>query len=124
MDGAGKIAAGIVLAAVIVVVGIVGYKEFDRRREMRDAAEIIDHFNRQIAATSQEFQRQQAVDRELNSAASLRAAELSERKRVARMLLPSERCIGGTVVQVNGSSYTQVSGQQGRPVACSGRYRL
>lgn len=41
-----------------------------------------------------------------------------------RALKVGERCIGGTVVEVNGSSYTQALGAQGRPVACSGRYRL
>lgn len=41
-----------------------------------------------------------------------------------RRLAPSERCIGGTVVQVSGSTYTQASGPDGRPVACSGLYRL
>lgn len=41
-----------------------------------------------------------------------------------RRLAPSERCIGGTVVAVSGSTYTQANGPDGRPVACSGLYRL
>lgn len=117
MDGAGKIAAGIVLAAVVLVVGFVGYLEHERNRDQEEAAQVIQQFNQQSAAIVQQYQHADAV-------ASARQADASERARRARMLSPSERCIAGTVVSVNGSTYTQSTGVDGLPVACSGRYRL
>ena len=117
MDGAGKIAAGIVVAAVIAVVGFVGYSEFRRHRDIAEATEAFQQLSQQGQAMAQQFQQQAAADTRLQ-------AEIRERARRARMLAPSERCVGGTVVQVNGSTYTQAIGPDGRPIACSGRYRL
>jgi hypothetical protein len=117
MDGAGKIAAGIVLAAVVLVVGFVGYREHERNRDQEEAAQFIQQLNDQGTAMVQQYQHADAV-------ASARRAESSERARRARMLAPSQQCIAGTVVSVNGSTYTQSTGADGRPVACSGRYRL
>lgn len=117
MDGAGKIAAGIVMAAVIAVAGFVGYSEFQRRRDIAEATEALHQLSQQGQAMAQQFQQQAVAD-------TRRQAEMRERARLARMLAPSERCVAGTVVQVNGSTYTQATGPDGRPVACSGRYRL
>lgn len=117
MDGAGKIAVGMVLAAVIAVAGFVGYSEFQRHRDIAEATEALHQLSEQGQAMAQQFQQQAAVDTRWQ-------AELRERARLARMLAPSERCVGGTVVQVNGSMYTQATGPDGRPIACSGRYRL
>lgn len=117
MDGAGKIAAGIVLAAVVAVVGYVGYNEFSRRRDIREAQEFVQQLGEQGRQATQEFQQQVQRNARIQ-------AEMQERARLARRLSPSERCIGGTVVRVSGSTYTQASGPDGRPVACSGLYRL
>lgn len=117
MDGAGKIAAGIVLAAVVAVAGYVGYNEFSRRLDIREAREFVQQLGEQGRQTAQQFQLQ--VQRN-----SRNTAEMQERARLARRLSLSERCIGGTVIQVNGSTYTQAIEPDGRPVACSGIYRL
>ena len=71
-----------------------------------------------------------AVDdsaREAISASQQRQAEVlqaqrfrDDQRRKASLLAPNERCIGNTVVRVSGSSYTQVSGADGRPVPCAG----
>jgi hypothetical protein len=37
-------------------------------------------------------------------------------------LMPGERCIGGVVVLVNGTSYTQADGPDGHPVRCAEGY--
>ena len=37
-------------------------------------------------------------------------------------LLPGEICVGGVVVLVSGSTYTQTNGADGRPVRCDGTY--
>lgn len=117
MDGAGKIAAGIVLAAVVAVAGYVGCSEFSRKRDINEMQEALQRLDEQGQQAAQQLQLQ--VQRSARV-----QAEMQERARLARRLSPSERCIGGTVVQVSGSTYTQAIGPGGRPVACSGLYRL
>lgn len=79
MDGAGKIAAGIVLAAVVLVVGFVGYREHERNRDQEEAAQFIQQLNDQGTAMVRQYQHADAV-------ASARRAESSERARRARTL--------------------------------------
>lgn len=38
------------------------------------------------------------------------------------LLMPGETCVGGVVVLVSGSTYTQTNGADGRPVRCAGGY--
>jgi hypothetical protein len=52
-------------------------------------------------------------------AAFRRAEDLRRRE-----LAADERCVGGMVIQVRGTVYTQLLGANGRPQPCSGRYRL
>lgn len=124
MDGSSKIALGIVAAAALLLLGFISYREFERRRDIADAQEVmrgISDYAQQAMAdgrrAEQQRQRQVAYD------ARMRADAL-ERARRARELSSDERCIAGTVVQISGASYTQLAGVGGRPVACSGRYRL
>lgn len=58
-------------------------------------------------------------------AAKRHAAEEAARARdlARRQLRSNERCVGGTVITVEGASYTQALGPDARPVACSGQYR-
>jgi hypothetical protein len=44
--------------------------------------------------------------------------------RPSTSLVIDERCVGGVVIRVNGTAYTQVPGSDGRPQACDGRTRL
>jgi hypothetical protein len=117
MDGAGKIALGVVAAAVLLLVGFIGYREFERQRDMAQAQELLQNLGDYAQQAIQNGQRQSAVD-------ARQRAEARQRDLDARRLSPDERCLAGTVVQINGASYTQVVGAGGRPVACQGRYRL
>jgi hypothetical protein len=47
--------------------------------------------------------------------------KLQAQERALSTLLPSQRCIGHTVVDVKGSSFVQHLNAAGRPVACTGR---
>jgi len=117
MDGSGKIALGIVAAALLLLVGFIGYREFERQRDIAEAKEMMRSLGDYAQQAVQEGQRQRAVDARQRAEAAQRALE-------ARRLAPDERCVGGTVIRVGGSSYTQVVGGDLRPVACSGAYRL
>ncbi len=78
------------------------------------AAKVVGDGAREAISANQQHQ-----------AAALQAQTLRAQQRSAALTLnPDEQCIGGTVVRVIGSSYTQVLGAAGRPVACAGRQRL
>lgn len=64
-----------------------------------------------------DFSRQQVIAQALVDHESARVEDLRRRK-----LSSDQRCVGATVVTVDGSRYTQAKGGDGRPVACSGRY--
>ncbi|MGA0587386.1 hypothetical protein ACO2Q2_09710 [Dyella sp. KRB-257] len=117
MDGSSKIALGIIGAAVVGVAGFVGYNEYSRQRDLRDLMDFVGG----VQSSAQEMQQSAAMDA---AQASARAAARRDALQRSRMLSPVERCIAGTVVTVSGSTYTQATGSDGRPVACSGRYRL
>lgn len=114
MDSSSKIAAAIIGAAVLLFVGFVGYREFDRQRDRAEGAALM----------------QQLGDVAGQALAEGRAAEarrVQEQRRKAaddlrrRQLGAEHRCVGGVVVIVRGSSYGQL-GMVGDPVRCSGRY--
>lgn len=73
-----------------------------------------------VQAAQQEATRQWIADQKAAELArqQARAADLRRRQ-----LRPNERCVSGTIVRVEGSSYTQALGPDGRPVACVGQYR-
>lgn len=77
----------------------------------------------QLQAYSDSLQRDVSVASANYAAAS--AAHQREQQRQAdaqrsRFVLQyGQRCVGGTVINVSGSSYTQILGSAGRPVACS-----
>lgn len=71
--------------------------------------------DQQVHATLQQDQQRQAQQ--------LQVRQQQQAMDVARRQLgANQRCIGGTVITVTGSSYTQVLGSGGRPVACSGEF--
>lgn len=116
MDGSTKIAAGIVAAAVLLLVGFIGYREFERQRDIAEAQEMMQGLTSYAQQALEQGQRQSAYD-------ARQRAEARQRDLDRRRLSALERCISGTVVRVEGASYTQAVGADGRPVACSGRYR-
>lgn len=114
MDSSGHIALGIVGAAVVLAAAFIGYREYDRARNVRELKEVI-------GAVGADFQ---AVNRRFDAQRRASAAERERRastERRSRTLSASQRCIGGTVVEVNGSTYVQLVGASGKPVRCTGR---
>jgi hypothetical protein len=112
MDSSTRIALGIVGAALILLFGGIAYHEFERQRDIDDVQMAMQTFVGGVVAVSQQSQEQQASDlrqREL-------AADLDQQR---HMLAGNQRCVGGVVVQVDGTSYTQL-GSIANPVRCSG----
>ncbi len=114
MSEGAKVAIGIVVAALVLAVVYIAYREFDRARDVRQAQEVMGQIV-QIPAQ---------VDAERAQASRL--AVQRQREEVAmswdrRLLTGNQRCVGGVVVVVDGSSYSQL-GTVGNPVRCSGRY--
>ena len=112
MDAAGKIAAGVVLGALVIVAGFVGYREFSRQRE---AAELVRY------EREHPLPKVTAADVWVDATPARRPASRPAPRPSLLPLRADERCLGGTVVRVSGSSYTQAIGPDGRPVGCSGR---
>jgi hypothetical protein len=114
MDATTKLALAVVAAAVILVVGYVGYNEYARARDVDQAQQALDAFRSNA---------QQAVDE------SRRAAQVGEQQREAyqrwqqarRRLAVNQRCVAGAVVQVDGNTYTQL-GTIAQPIHCQGDY--
>lgn len=114
MDSTAKLAVAIVAAALILVCGYVAYNEHVHDRDVDQAQRALDTF-RQNA--------QQVVDQ------GRRAAQVSEQQQEAyqrwqqarRRLAPNQRCVGSAVVQVDGSSYTQL-GTIAQPIHCDGDF--
>lgn len=128
MDGSSKIALGVVAAAMLLLVGFIGYREFERQRDIAQAQAVmqgISDYAQQALRDShrQEVQRQRqyAAQRAFDARQRI---EQQQRSLDARRLAPDEQCVGGSVVRIDGPSYTQVAGGNGRPVACAGRFRL
>lgn len=114
MDGAGKIALAICAGAVLLAVTLIGYQEFDRRRNIAAVNEALAEFSKPdpfgLEAEHRQAQQQQAQQR-----AQVRAVDIQRRQ-----LSGNQRCVGGVVVVVNGSNYSQL-GTVGDPVRCSGQ---
>lgn len=110
MDDSSKVALGIMGAAVVLAVAFIGYREFDRQRNIAAVNEALAEFSKPdpfgLQVDHQQAQQQQA---------QVRAVDIQRRQ-----LVGNQRCVGGVVVVVNGSSYTQL-GTVGDPVHCSGQ---
>ena len=114
MDGAGKVAAAIVVSAVLVVVSLVAYREFARQRDIRDAQAMIQGVGSASVQVSQQVRAQRVAHEK-----QMQRAYADGMRR--RALSENQRCIGGVVVQVDGSTYTQL-GTIADPVRCEGAY--
>jgi hypothetical protein len=111
MEASTKIAFGVVAAAALLLVGYIAYSEFSRNRDMEQGAAMFDQMVHGPGAVTQA---DVWVD-----APPKRPAPLVDSQR--RLLAGDQRCVGGVVVVVAGSTYTQL-GTVGDPVRCSGRY--
>jgi hypothetical protein len=121
MDDSTKIAIGVVAAAFVLVFGFVGYHEYERQRDQDEARQLLARMAVQGQQVVQQYQdgllRARAdVQRQL---AAQTDASLRDRLRYA--LAGDQRCVNGTVVQVDGSTYTQLGSIQ-YPIHCDGSY--
>jgi hypothetical protein len=108
MDDSSKIALGIIAAAFLLGVMYIGYREYDRHRDIQEVQDAFGQFAASVPPVT--YSPVASVDPRA-------AADLAAR----RQLRADQRCLAGTVVSVNGSAYTQDIGADGRPVRCSGR---
>ena len=120
MDDATKITLGIVVSAVLVLVVTIGYHEFERQRDIREAQEVMQG----VLASAQQGMAQAQVESrryQEQQAAQLRYQQQRQVYEDSRYLLADDQqCVGGAVVQVHGNEYTQIGGLT-QPVHCSGR---
>lgn len=108
MDSGAKIAYGLVVAAALLVVAGIGYREFERQRNIAD----VNHAFAELVKISKD-----------PDPMRIRAGA-ARRERVhnlRRELRAGQECIGGVVILIDGDSYRQL-GRVGDPVKCSGRY--
>lgn len=116
MDSSWKIAVAIVLSALLVIVCLIGYREYDRQRDIDMAMSMLQG----LGESSQQYVQQQADYRAAeaaNSAERRRRVVAEDLRR--RTLEGNQRCVGGVVVQVEGSTYTQL-GTISQPAYCAG----
>lgn len=114
MDSSSKIAGAIIGAAVLLFVGFVGYREFDRQRDRAEGAALMQQLGDvagQALAEGQASEARRMDAQRRKTTVDLRRRELDQ----------NQRCVGGVVVTVRGSSYGQL-GTVGDPVRCSGAY--
>jgi hypothetical protein len=113
MDDSSKLGLSIVGAAAVLLVGFVAYREWSRHR---DIAEATEAFQSVVTAGQQAMARSAAASREWSRRQAQRARVESARY----VLAADQRCVGGVVVQVRGSVYTQL-GSISQPIHCAGR---
>ena len=108
------IAAAIVVSAALVVVSSIAYREFARQRDIRDVQAVLQG----VGAASAQAVRQARSQRVFHEKQMQRAYADGLRRQA---LSENQRCVGGVVVQVGGSTYAQV-GTIAQPVHCTGAY--
>jgi hypothetical protein len=97
------------ITATLFFMGVIGFSSA--------VHQAVEENGRHVQADMEA--RQRALAYQQRMAAFRRAEDLRRRE-----LAADERCVGGTVIQVRGTVYTQLLGANGRPQPCSGRYRL
>lgn len=112
MDGSSKIALAIIAGAALVVVAFVGYQEMDRQRTINQVNEGIHAFLDQANQAEAQSNAQAAYQRQ-------REWDQYRDNLARRTLSSNQRCYGGAVVEVHGSTYTQL-GTISNPIHCSG----
>jgi hypothetical protein len=121
MDGSTKIAISVVAAAFVLVLGFVGYREFERQREQEEALRVLSSMAAMGQRTAEQYQAglaQVQIDQQERFREQSRQAA-ADRLRYA--LADNQRCVGGVVVQVDGSRYTQLGSIQ-YPIHCDGYF--
>jgi len=117
-----------VLAALLVAlaVGVVAYElheqwqEYKLRSALNDLSDQINQVAQQSLQDSANEQRRQSF---LDYQRRQRAQQTRFALWQSLQLAPDQQCIGGVVITVHGTVYTQEI-QNYRPVACEGRQRI
>lgn len=122
MDDAGKIALGLVGAALVLALSTISYREYERQRDIAEVnammQAVMQPITRTVRIPDPETVRLEVQGRRIED--NRRAIEEAERRRRSFQLSGNQRCIGGVVIEVSGSSYTQL-GSVGQPVHCVGQ---
>lgn len=107
-----KLALAVVVAAVILIGGYVAYSEFARARDVDQAQQSLDAFRQHAQETVADARRVAQVSQDQQTLYQRREWE-------RRRLAANQRCVGGSVVEIQGSVYTQL-GSIADPIHCSG----
>lgn len=112
----GKVFQGLAVAIALVVLGLAWRfaMVFYAERSMQQAFEQLSEQQRVMAVRQQ----QQLLEQESRRRQDQQLADAALRER--RTLAVNQRCVGGTVITVIGTAYTQDTGEDGRPVHCAG----
>ncbi|MEP6899818.1 MAG: hypothetical protein ABI870_14930 [Rhodanobacter sp.] len=111
-----------VLAALVIFgVLVIGWRALERERDREDAQAVMDSITQYAQQGLADSLRQTEAESQRQLDVQQRAREVDAMNVDRRRLLPDQRCIGGTVITVKGSVYTQVL-LGGTPVSCSGVY--
>jgi Flp pilus assembly protein TadB len=107
-----------VLAALLIFGAVVvGWRAWERHRDIEDARAIMSNITDTVSQAVQQSQVQSADILEQRRRVAEFQLRQSYENDLKRVLSPNQRCVGGIVVEVNGSTYTQV-GSISRPVHC------
>lgn len=112
----GALLAFWLISSALVVLGFIGVAHVAGEAVRQELGDRSQHAYMRIPdpeAVRLEVQARPVVDQRY-------AADAAERRRQSVQLSADERCIGGAVVRVEGSTYTQV-GSVGQPVHCVDR---
>jgi hypothetical protein len=125
MDDSSKIALGIFAAAALLLVGFIGYREFERQRDIDEAQQVLQTIAEtgkqavvQYQAGVQQVQAQTSEQQQLQWVKQERLREYDQSR---RSLASNQRCVGGVVIEVRGSTYTQL-GSLSQPIHCVDGY--
>lgn len=115
-----KLVQGLLMALVLAAGG-VAWRLIYIHYATETIANSLDDFSRQQMEIARQQQARLAAEQRARQQQAMAEAE---QRRLALQLAPDEQCIGGTVIQIHGSVYTQIAGAGGKPQACAGRQRL
>ncbi|HEX7813583.1 hypothetical protein [Dyella sp.] len=102
------LAAGLFL--VVWRLAVIYYAQYSAEQAIRQMSE-----QQQLAAQHLVDQQHAATVERENERQQEQAKTLA-----ARTLAQNQRCVGGTVITVNGNAYTQNLSMDGHPIHCSG----
>ena len=107
---------GFVAAALILALAYIGYREYEHHRDMEDLKTFVRETDEQTKEDVKALWSNAAVSAPSYHSVDPRIATEAAQAKRPRRLADNQRCVGGLVIAVDGSSYTQ-TGER-----CSGRF--